>query len=139
MATDIMASLQETLDSIQKLVKSGKLDKTVDNVNGVLTEAEKTINAAKDAIKAAEQAIKTVDKNTLPSVTKDVNQITIDLGKTLQKIQGSMAQVDRMTAQNSPTQFQLKEMLEEVTSASRSVRSLTETLQRNPSSLIRGK
>ena len=146
MATDIMASLQDTLDGVSKLVNSGKLDKTVDNVNGVLVESEKTVKAAKEAIKAAEEAIKaaegaikTVDKNTLPSVTKDVNQITVDLGKTLQKIQGSMTQVDRLTAQNSPTQFQLKEMLEEITSASRSVRSLTETLQRSPSSLIRGK
>jgi paraquat-inducible protein B len=50
-----------------------------------------------------------------------------------------MGNIDRLTAQNSPTQFQLQEMLEEVTAASRSVRSLTETLQRQPTSLLRGK
>ncbi|MBU0656159.1 MAG: MCE family protein [Gammaproteobacteria bacterium] len=132
MAIDIMASLQETLDSVKKLVGSGKLDKTVDNLNGVLAEAER-------AVKAAKQAIMTVDKDTLPSVNKSINQITLDLGKTLQKIQGSMVQIDRLTAQNSPTQYQLQEMLEELTAASRSVRSLTETLQRQPTSLIRGK
>lgn len=132
MAIDIMASLQETLDSVKKLVGSGKLDKTVDNLNGVLAEAEQ-------AVKAAKQAIMTVDKDTLPSVNKSINQITLDLGKTLQKIQGSMVQIDHLTAQNSPTQYQLQEMLEELTAASRSVRSLTETLQRQPTSLIRGK
>lgn len=132
MATDVMVSLEETLAGVNKLVNSGKLDKTVDNLNGVLAEAEQAVKAAKDAIKQ-------VDKDTLPSVTRDVNTITIDLGKTLQKIQGSMVQVDRLTAQNSPTQFQLKEMLEELTAASRSVRSLTETLQRQPASLLRGK
>ncbi|MDD5392769.1 MAG: MlaD family protein [Thiothrix sp.] len=125
MATDIMASLQETLDGIKKLVKSGKLDKAVDNLNNVLVEAEQ-------AVKAAKTAINTVDQKTLPTVTRD-------LSATLQKIQGSMLQLDRLTAQNSPTQYQLQEMLEEVTAASRSVRSLTETLQRQPSSLLRGK
>jgi len=57
----------------------------------------------------------------------------------MQRIQGSMVQIDRLTAQNSPTQQQLQEMLEEVTAASRALRSLTETLQRQPSSLLRGK
>lgn len=125
MATEIMGSLQETLDGIKKLVNSGKLDKTVDNLNNVLTEAEQ-------AVKAAKRVLETVDRETLPSVTQEVT-------KTLQKLQGSLVHIDRLTAQNSPTQYQLQEMLEEVTAASRSVRSLTETLQRQPSSLIKGK
>jgi paraquat-inducible protein B len=132
MASHMMTSLQETLDGIKKLVNSGKLDKAVDNLNKVLTEAEL-------AVKAAKEAIKTVDKKTLPGVQHDLDKITVDLAATLQKIQGSMGQIDRLTAQNSPTQYQLQEMLEEVTAASRSVRSLTETLQRQPTSLIRGK
>lgn len=132
MASHMMTSLQETLDGIKKLVNSGKLDKAVDNLNKVLTEAEL-------AVKAAKETIKTVDKKTLPSVQHDLDKITVDLAATLQKIQGSMGQIDRLTAQNSPTQYQLQEMLEEVTAASRSVRSLTETLQRQPTSLIRGK
>lgn len=132
MATDVMISLEDTLTGINKLVNSGKLDKAVDNLNGVLAEAEQ-------AVKAAKQAIQQVDKATLPSVTQDVNKITLDLGKTLQKIQGSMTHIDQLTARNSPTQHQLEEMLEELTAASRSVRSLTETLQRQPASLLRGK
>jgi paraquat-inducible protein B len=125
MATDLMLSLQETVDGIKKLVNSGKIDKAVDNVNGVLAEAEL-------AIKSAKETLQTVDKKTLPGVTQD-------LGSTLQKIQGSMVQLDHLTAQNSPTQYQLQEMLKEVTAASRSIRTLTETLQRQPTSLIRGK
>jgi paraquat-inducible protein B len=63
----------------------------------------------------------------------------VELSQTLQKLQSSMGNVDRLTAPHSPTQFQLQEMLEEVTTASRAVRSLTETLQRQPASLLRGK
>lgn len=130
--TEIMASLDETLASINRVVGNGKLDKTFDNLNLVLAEAG-------EAVKAAKETIRTVDKQTLPGITNDVNRITLELGKTLQKIQGSMAQVDRLTAANSPTQYQLQEMLEEVTAASRSLRSLTETLQRQPAALLRGK
>lgn len=132
LATEIMISLDETLAGINKLVSSGKLDKTVDSLNKVLLEAEQ-------AVKAAKEMLNTVDKNTLPSVTNDVNKISQDLSNTMQRIQGSMVQIDRLTAQNSPTQQQLQEMLEEVTAASRALRSLTETLQRQPSSLLRGK
>ncbi len=132
MATEVMVGLDETLAGINKLVNSGKLDKTVDNLNDVLAEATQAVKAAKDMLK-------TVDAKTLPSVKDDVHKITADLSQTLQKLQGSMGSIDRLTAPNSPTQFQLQEMLEEVTAASRSVRSLTETLQRQPTSLLRGK
>ncbi|MEB4591705.1 MlaD family protein [Candidatus Thiothrix sp. Deng01] len=132
MAADVMASLEDTLDGVNRLVNGGKLDKALDQVNAVLAETEQ-------AIKAAKEAMRTVDKDTLPGVSRDINQITVDLGKTSQKIQESMLQIDRLTARNSPTQQQLQEMLEELTAASRSVRSLTETLQRQPASLLRGK
>lgn len=131
-AADVMASLEDTLDGVNRLVNGGKLDKALDQVNAVLAETEQAIKAAKDAMR-------TVDKDTLPGVSRDINQITVDLGKTSQKIQESMVQIDRLTARNSPTQQQLQEMLEELTAASRSVRSLTETLQRQPASLLRGK
>lgn len=125
MAANIMASMQETLDGIKKLVNSGKIDKVVDNLNGTLAEAEQ-------AVKAGRKVLETVDRKTLPAVTSE-------LTKTMQKLQSSLAHIDRLTAQNSPTQYQLQEMLEEVTSAARSVRTLTETLQRQPTSLLRGK
>lgn len=132
MAGNVMASLQETLDGVKKLVNSGKLDKTVENLNSLLAEAE-------GAVKDAQKAIKSFGNNTLPGVNRNMDQISADVSKTLQKLQGSLAQIDRLTAQNSPTQYQINEMLEEVTAASRSVRSLAETLQRQPQSFLRGK
>ena len=127
-----MASLQETLDGVKKLVNSGKLDKTVENLNSLLAEAE-------GAVKDAQKAIKSFGNDTLPGVNRNMDQISADVSKTLQKLQGSLAQIDRLTAQNSPTQYQINEMLEEVTAASRSVRSLAETLQRQPQSFLHGK
>ncbi len=132
MAANVLTTLQETLEGVKKLVNSGKLDKTVDNLNGLLAEAEK-------AVKDAQTAMQALNKDTLPGVTRNLDKVSQDISKTMQKLQGSLAQIDRLTAQNSPTQYQLNEMLEEVTAASRSVRSLAETLQRQPQSLWRGK
>lgn len=132
MAADVLTILQETLEGLKKLVNSGKLDKTVDNLNSLLIEADK-------AVKDAQSAIQALNKTTLPGVNRNLDLVGEEVSKTMQKLQGSLAQIDRLTAQNSPTQYQLNEMLEEITAASRSVRSLAETLQRQPQSLLRGK
>ena len=139
MAADVMSSLQETLDGVKRIVNSGKLDKTIDSANSMLKEVEK-------AVKEAQKVIKQVDQQTLPGVTKNlervtgnVDQVSQEFNRSLQQLQGSLEQIDRLTARNSPTQYQLDEMMEEVTNAARSVRTLSETLGRKPDSLLRGK
>ncbi|MGL4186403.1 MAG: intermembrane transport protein PqiB, partial [Thiotrichaceae bacterium] len=139
MAADVMSSLQETLDGVKCIVNSGKLDKTIDSANSMLKEVEK-------AVKEAQKVIKQVDQQTLPGVTKNlervtgnVDQVSQEFNRSLQQLQGSLEQIDRLTARNSPTQYQLDEMMEEVTNAARSVRTLSETLERKPNSLLRGK
>lgn len=139
MAADVMGSLQETLDGVKQIVNSGKLDKTIDSANSMLKEVEK-------AVKEAQKVIKQVDQQTLPGVTKNlervtgnVDQVSQEFNRSLQQLQGSLEQIDRLTARNSPTQYQLDEMMEEVTNAARSVRTLSETLERKPNSLLRGK
>ena len=139
MAADVMGSLQETLDGVKRIVNSGKMDKTIDSANSMLKEVEK-------AVKEAQKVIKQVDQQTLPGVTKNlervtgnVDQVSQEFNRSLQQLQGSLEQIDRLTARNSPTQYQLDEMMEEVTNAARSVRTLSETLERKPNSLLRGK
>ncbi len=139
MAADVMSSLQDTLDGVKRLVNSGKLDKTIDNANSMLKEVE-------TAVKDAQKVIKRVDQQTLPGVTKNlervtgnVDQVSQEFNRSLQQLQASLVQIDRLTARNSPTQYQLDEMMEEVTNAARSVRTLSETLERKPNALWRGK
>ena len=139
MAANVMGSLQETLDGVKRIVNSGKLDKTIDSANSMLKDVEK-------AVKEAQKVIKQVDQQTLPGVTKNlervtgnVDQVSQEFNRSLQQLQGSLEQIDRLTARNSPTQYQLDEMMEEVTNAARSVRTLSETLERKPNSLLRGK
>jgi paraquat-inducible protein B len=125
----------------------------MDDLPLMASHLDEVLVEAKDTVKAATAVLKTVNQKTLPSVTGDIhtvsgninsmtggmNKVVDELQATLKKLQGTLAQVDGLTARNSPTQYQLQEMLTEVTAASRSVRTLTETLQRKPESLLRGK
>ncbi|MEZ5447595.1 MAG: hypothetical protein R3E89_00690 [Thiolinea sp.] len=63
----------------------------------------------------------------------------MELNQTLIRLQNSLGHLDRMLARNSPTQHQLTQMMEEVTAAARSIRILTEQLERQPDSVLRGK
>lgn len=98
---------------------------------------------------AVNQVLKKVDQETLPAVrstsgtinkaSMDFSRSTHELNKTMQRLQGTLTHLDRMLAQNSPTQHQVAEMMEEVTRMARSVRLLTEQLEQQPESVLRGK
>ncbi|MFN3786028.1 MAG: hypothetical protein ACK4RS_04225, partial [Thiothrix sp.] len=132
LAAEVMVSLDDTLATLNKLLGNLRLDSTVENFNDVLLEIQQTMRTAK-------YLLTTVQQTTLPNVTADISQVTTDVSRTLHKVEGSLAHIDHLTAQHSPTQYQLQEMLEEVTATARALRSLTETLQRQPASLLRGK
>ncbi|MBK8454127.1 MAG: MlaD family protein [Thiofilum sp.] len=75
----------------------------------------------------------------LPAVQNDVHRVSNDLVVTMRRLQNSLGHMDRLLAQNSPTQYQLMEMMQEVTRAARAIRDLSERLERKPDSLIRGR
>jgi paraquat-inducible protein B len=95
------------------------------------------------------QVLQQVNKETLPAIrsssgtinkaSTDFSRSTHELNKTMQRLQGTLGHVDRLLAQNSPTQHQMLEMMEEITAMARSVRLLTEQLERQPESVLRGK
>lgn len=164
MGMDIAADLKKTLAKIREFVESDQISTTVDNVNKVLTSADKAVTDARSLIqnldkRAVPGVLKNVDSISkdfsritqsvdsvgkgvdqgIGSVTSDVNRVSNELNKTMVRLQGTLTHLDRMLARNSPTQHQLHEMLEEVTAASRSLKRLTDSLERQPDSLLRGK
>ncbi|MEZ5537669.1 MAG: MlaD family protein [Thiolinea sp.] len=99
--------------------------------------------------KDSSEVLQQVNKETLPALRStsgtmnkagtDFSRSTYELNKTMQRLQGTLSHLDRMLAQNSPTQHQMMEMMEEITAMARSVRLLTEQLERQPESVLRGK
>ena len=70
-----------------------------------------------------------VDTETMPNANKAVEE----LRKTLKNVN------DNMVGTDAPTQQQLRDVLQEITKAAQGISALTDYLQRNPESLMRGK
>jgi paraquat-inducible protein B len=88
---------------------------------------------------------------TLEDVSKSLNQIDTDvtpgLKSTIEGLRGTIANVDRtlnnadatLVGKDAPAQQELRDALQEITRAARSLRVLADYLERHPESLIRGK
>ena len=96
------------------------------------------------------KALASLDQ-TLKDAGKAVNRIDTDvtpgLKTTLDDLQGTIGVVDRvlkntdatLVGKDAPAQQELRDALQEITRAARSLRVLTDYLERHPESLIRGK
>jgi paraquat-inducible protein B len=62
-----------------------------------------------------------------------------ELNATLKQAQNSLAAASDVLASNSPLQSRLKEALEELASAARALRVLSDSLERQPQSILTGK
>ena len=103
-------------------------------INSVMAKIEKMpmdeigLNL-KRMLERIDNMLKKIDAETMPNANKAMEE----LRKTLENVN------DTMIGANAPTQQQLRDALQEVTKAAQGISALTDFLQRNPESLLRGK
>lgn len=142
--------VSKDVSRVMQRVDSQTLPTIARGVNQLTEDTSRVMQQVnKQTLPAVTQMVKKVDQETLPAVrsssgtinkaSMDFSRSTHELNKTMQRLQGTLTHLDRMLAQNSPTQHQVMEMMEEVTRMARSVRLLTEQLERQPESVLRGK
>ena len=83
----------------------------------------------KKLLEDIEAMLRRVDAETMPNANKALDE----LRKTLANVN------DTLVGRDAPTQQQLRDALHEVTKAAQGISALTDYLQRNPESLLRGK
>jgi paraquat-inducible protein B len=117
-------------------------------VTGIVAKLDKV---PYEAIGADVTKVLVTLNQTLQDVGKAVNRIDADLTPELKKIvaelRGTIASADgvlknadaTLVGQDSPAQQDLRDALREIARAARSLRVLTDYLERHPESLIRGK
>jgi paraquat-inducible protein B len=67
-------------------------------------------------------------------------EVSVELTKTLEQVQTLVEGLSsQVAAPNAPLQQDLQQMMEQIDRAAHSLRSLTDSLQRNPQSLLRGR
>jgi paraquat-inducible protein B len=108
--TELVQDLRTTVQGVNELVTSPQTAETLETLK--------------------------VTANALQTVVQTMDQ---QLGPLLTQAQGTLASADAMVGSNSQTRYDLDSMLKELAGAARSIRVLTDYLERHPEALIRGK
>ncbi|AXQ29584.1 MCE family protein [Solimonas sp. K1W22B-7] len=111
----------------------GSFDQIQSQIASIVDKVEKIpfdeIGAQlRDSLRDADQLLKTLDGKVAP-----------EMQQTLEQARQTLGTAEQALASDAPLQQDLRGTLESVDRAARSLRSLTEGLQRHPQSLLRGK
>ncbi len=128
-----IVSLNQTLRSIDALAKN------VDaHVAPVVSNISETSDAARSAFIQAEKTL-ALKEGVPAEIAQGVKDTLKAARVTLEETQKAVAGVKRVADQNANLGYDLSRTLEEVATLSRSLRSLTDYLDRHPEALIKGK
>lgn len=138
-----IVSSQETQDGIKSLVKTtreaeGLIKKINEQIGPTMTELRATSEAARGAFRQTEKTLAMNEgvPGQIAAKTKD----TLDQAKgTLKKMDDNLAALKRFTQENTEVSFQLEDTLREFSHIARSLRVLTDYLERHPEALLKGK
>jgi paraquat-inducible protein B len=124
-------SLTQTSNSINALVASHQVRETIAS----LDQAAVSLNGTAQSIRKTSDDL---NKQVGPAA-EDLRKTTASARAALQQAEQTLVAVRSVLGPGSPVDYQLTETLEQTSDAARSLRQLTDYLQRNPSSVIRGR
>jgi len=127
----LISSLTDTAKSIDNLANSPGVKRAIDSLSGAAASLEKVSSSIN-------KLVTDVDAKVDPLVAS-LRQTSGDADLALRQATRTLSQVQETFAPNTPLNYELTKALEDVSSASASVRQLADYLQRNPSALVRGK
>jgi paraquat-inducible protein B len=138
----IGADLAKAIATLDQVLKDA--DKAVNRIDADVTpELKATLEEARRVIASANDVLKNGVNTTLDTANTTLNQAT----RTLEELRRPIATADAVLKQadasvldkNAPIQQELRDALREIARAARSLRVLTDYLERHPEALIRGK
>jgi paraquat-inducible protein B len=139
-ADGLLADLQVLAREARPMVAS--ITATSDTARGAVTDVaqdlrklaanlETTSDAARGFLTDGQQLVRDVDAQVGPLASSVIG--------TMDKAQGTLANMDGVLAQRSALGYQLGQALQQITATARSVRALADYLDQHPESLLAGK
>lgn len=110
---------------------SGRIDEAGQGLPRTLESMDRALAAIRDAARGLEKEI--------PSVAGDARASMQRLAAALDQLDGTLREVKLSLAPGAPVPAQLEQTLREVGQAARSLRVLTDSLERDPSQIVRGR
>ncbi len=127
----LISSLTNTATAITDLANSPKLEAAMDSLNVAAKGLAQTADSVNRLASSLDQEI--------GPMGKDLRLTTEQARATLKQAQDTLAAVQMTLGPASPLNYELEQTLEQTASAARSLRQLSDYLERNPSSLVRGR
>lgn len=138
-----------TLDGLVELVHNPDLTTGLAKFNRRLDQLETTLDLLNrrlpqslgrmdEAFAAVEAAAQRIESGVEPTTT-DLHQTAEAIRRTMEQTQELVAQLQQATAQDSTLRYRLATNLDELNKTLRSIRMLSETLERHPDAVLRGK
>jgi paraquat-inducible protein B len=120
----LVASATRALDALSDLAGSEEARKAVASL-------DETLASLRELTRRLDQTIGPLGQS-LRATAEETQRLERELGKTLEAVRG-------LVAPRSPVTQQLTQALQEVSAAARALRTLAETLERNPAAIVRGR
>ena len=161
-ANKTMHNADKAIESANTLIGTAGIPEAIENVGEIIIKSNQTLS---NANKAIDSMISTADNAnkliTSPGITESIEDIRVSLKNfksimlkvdnskiqeaiaaghlALENLSQTLDKTSKIMEPNSPIQYNLIELTKEFEETSRAIRSLIETLERNPQELIFGK
>jgi paraquat-inducible protein B len=144
---DIIANLQQVSQDAVGLTRSvetrlsalsAQVDLTLKELRTLAANANTQIKPIGSAIEETRSLAQNLNRRIEP-VEAEIFKTTAELRASLRQSEKALANFSAMTAENSELRYNLEMFLTELSATARSLRTLTDYLDRHPGSLLRGK
>jgi paraquat-inducible protein B len=127
----VFQSFTETLESVREIVQSPETKETFANINRTVVTLNETALSFRQMTDQINQQI--------GPFTAELRTSTDKANLALGRMQATLDALQASIGPGAPLVYQSGETLQQVSDAARSLRQLTDYLQRNPSALVRGR
>ena len=130
-AAQINREVLATIESVQAVVES-------EDVRAALRDLPKATDQLRTTIRDARQLIQRLDRGVDPTA-EELEKTSRDLRATLQKMRQTLQQANQTLSTDSGMGYQMQEALTNLSEATKALRVLIQSLERNPSMFLRGR
>jgi paraquat-inducible protein B len=127
----LVNSFTQAANSIKAMTADPALRRTLESLPQTIANLDKTLTSMRAAIENVNQEI--------DPMSVSFNKSSEELNATMKDTRATLAQLQGVLDADSPLAVNLNSALEQLTDTTRSIAELTDYLQRNPASLVRGK
>lgn len=142
---DLFDRALKAIEGVEKVVNSPKVSASLDELSEslketrkILAKIDKEIDPALVSIKGTLDSVQRIAAKT-ETVPGQIDKTLLAAQSALKQAESTLVAVQEIVSENSVMAQETGETLREVSNAARSVRFLTDYLQRHPEALLRGK